>query len=360
MRLTLLSVLLFARAATLGAQGERLFYYVDREDAYRSLIAHIGQITVLGPQSYTVDSLGTFFGGVDARVLKLANEHHVKVMPLFVNEGFNQPALHRLLGDEAAQRRSIDAMVAACRRHGYWGIQFDVENINELDRDRFTKWFTDAAAALHAAGFTISIAVVHRTDEAAGPTAYHRFLQESWRAFFSVFTLGMFVDLRLSEAGKAALYSTMFLVGLSMFYHSAIRVQLPWLDRLLVTPQVHRLHHAIKPEHHNRNFADVLPIFDIVFGTYQKPGREEFPSTGRSGFPGASLPAGSATRSAPRDWSLAAASEGRRRECSDCRFSAMNLINPTRRMKLIETLYLHACERPSREGDCQFQCLVSR
>jgi len=223
-------------------------------------------------------------------------------------------------------------------------------------------WFYWSHRIEHKVHFLWEFHKIHHRDEQINTTTWARdhFLQESWRAFFSVFTLGMFVDLRLSEAGKAALYSTMFLVGLSMFYHSAIRVQLPWLDRLLVTPQVHRLHHAIKPEHHNRNFADVLPIFDIVFGTYQKPGREEFPSTGRSGFPGASLPAGSATRSAPRDWSLAAASEGRRRECSDCRFSAMNLINPTRRMKLIETLYLHACEHPSREGDCQFQCLVSR
>ena len=103
-----------------------------------------------------------------------------------MNEGFNQPALRRLLGDTAAQRRSIEAMVAACRRNGYWGIQFDVENLNELDRDRFTKWYSDAAAALHAAAFAISIAVVHRTDEAAGPTAYHRFLQESWRGGYDL------------------------------------------------------------------------------------------------------------------------------------------------------------------------------
>src|SRR5437870_11869331 len=100
--------LLFVGAARLGAQAERLFYYVDREDAYRSLVAHIDQITVLGPQSYTIDSLGTLFGGVDSRVLRLAKDHQVKVMPLFVNEGFNQPALRRLLADTAAQRRSID------------------------------------------------------------------------------------------------------------------------------------------------------------------------------------------------------------------------------------------------------------
>jgi hypothetical protein len=70
---------------------------------------------------------------------------------------------------------------------------------------------------------------IHHSDEQMNNTTWARdhFLPESWRAFFSVSTLGMFVDLRLSEAGRAALYSTMFLVGLSMFYHSAIRVHLP-------------------------------------------------------------------------------------------------------------------------------------
>jgi sterol desaturase/sphingolipid hydroxylase (fatty acid hydroxylase superfamily) len=123
---------------------------------------------------------------------------------------------------------------------------------------------------------------IHHSDELMNTTTWARdhFLQEGWRAFFSVFTLGLFIDLRLAEAGKAALYSTMFLVGLSMLYHSAIRIQLPWLDYFLVTPQVHRIHHSIRPEHHNKNFADALPIFDIVFGTFERPVREEFPATG--------------------------------------------------------------------------------
>jgi sterol desaturase/sphingolipid hydroxylase (fatty acid hydroxylase superfamily) len=67
---------------------------------------------------------------------------------------------------------------------------------------------------------------------------------------------------------------------MSLFYHSAIRVRLPWLDRILVTPQVHRIHHSIDPQHYNKNFADALPIFDIVFGTYYRPDKEEFPATG--------------------------------------------------------------------------------
>jgi sterol desaturase/sphingolipid hydroxylase (fatty acid hydroxylase superfamily) len=123
---------------------------------------------------------------------------------------------------------------------------------------------------------------IHHSDERMNTSTWARdhFLQESWRAFFSVFTLGIIIDLHPTEAGKTALYSTMFLVGLSMFYHSAVRVQVPWLDRILVTPQVHRIHHSVSAEHHNRNFADVLPIFDIVFGTYHRPVSEGFPETG--------------------------------------------------------------------------------
>jgi sterol desaturase/sphingolipid hydroxylase (fatty acid hydroxylase superfamily) len=133
--------------------------------------------------------------------------------------------------------------------------------------------------------------------------ARDHFLQEGWRSFFSVFTLGLIVDLSLKEAGEAAFYSTVFLIGLSMFYHSAIRVQLPWLDRILVTPQVHRIHHSVDAEYHNRNFADALPIFDIVFGTYYRPAREEFLATGL----GPNLPAPGSLLSAQFGPVLAAA-----------------------------------------------------
>jgi len=173
---------------------ERLFYYVDKEDSYQSLVRNIDQITVLGPQVYTVDSLGIVFGELDTRVLALAKAHRVKVMPLVVNEGFNQPALRRLLADTAARARATRSMVELCRRHGYWGIQFDIENVNLEDRDLLTAWYRETANALHRAGFTISIAVVHRTEDTAGETAYHRFLQESWRAGYDLAALAQAGD----------------------------------------------------------------------------------------------------------------------------------------------------------------------
>jgi len=173
---------------------ERLFYYVDREDSYQSLVRNIDQITVLGPQVYTVDSLGVVFGELDSRVLTLAKAHRVKVMPLVVNEAFNQPALRNLLSDTAARARATRSFVQLCQQNGYWGIQFDIENVNIQDRDLLTSWYRETANALHRGGFKLSIAVVHRTEDNAGPTAYHRFLQDSWRAGYDLAALGQVGD----------------------------------------------------------------------------------------------------------------------------------------------------------------------
>lgn len=172
--------------ASSAARPERLFYYVDREESYNSLLRHVDRIDVLAPQVYTADSLGVIFGSLDPRVLDLAKRHGLRVMPLFVNEGFRQPGLHRLLGDSAARARAIESLVQLCRENGYWGMQFDVENLNVADGERFTAWYRDAAAALHRAGYHVSIAIVHRTSDLAGPTGYHRFLLDSWRGGFDL------------------------------------------------------------------------------------------------------------------------------------------------------------------------------
>jgi len=180
---------------TVTAQsGERLFYYVDRETSYNSLVRHVREIDILGPQVYTVDSLGIVWGTIDQRVLALARANNVKVMPLVVNEGFHQPSLRKLLADSAARHRATQSLLALCRTHQLWGVQFDIENINIQDRDRFTQWYREAAEALHREGFRISVAVVHRLEDDAGPTGYHRFLQDSWRAGFDLAELGRIGD----------------------------------------------------------------------------------------------------------------------------------------------------------------------
>jgi spore germination protein YaaH len=84
-------------------------------------------------------------------------------------------------------------MVDLGRRHGYWGWQFDFENIHVSDTDRFTAFYREAADALHAAGMTLSIAVVP-TDGVPGHLPFHRYMLANWRGNFDVAALAEIGD----------------------------------------------------------------------------------------------------------------------------------------------------------------------
>jgi spore germination protein YaaH len=167
-------------------QIERLWYYVDRPDAWESVQRNITKISVLAPSSYGVDEQGVVWGEVDAKVLELARRNNVQVMPLLVNTGFEQEPLHRFLTNPEARRRAIAAMVDLSKRYNYWGFQIDFENVDIDDSAALSTFYREAAQALHGAGKIISIAVVHRPDEQAGPTRYHKWLFENWRAGYDL------------------------------------------------------------------------------------------------------------------------------------------------------------------------------
>jgi sterol desaturase/sphingolipid hydroxylase (fatty acid hydroxylase superfamily) len=62
--------------------------------------------------------------------------------------------------------------------------------------------------------------------------------------------------------------------------HANLRVQLGPLTPLVSCPQWHRIHHSALKEHRDRNFATFFPVIDLIFGTYYRPKRDEFPPTG--------------------------------------------------------------------------------
>jgi len=170
----------------LRAQPERLFYYTDDERSYESLVENIGSVDILAPGAYSVDADGIVWGEIDPRVLELAAQNDVPVMPLIVNPGFDQELLSALLSNPVARARAIATMVDECRTFSYAGIQFDFENVSINDRDAFSSFFKETADALHADGRKISIAVVHRPQESPGPTKYFKWLHRNWRAGYDL------------------------------------------------------------------------------------------------------------------------------------------------------------------------------
>ncbi|MDE2446225.1 MAG: sterol desaturase family protein [Alphaproteobacteria bacterium] len=76
----------------------------------------------------------------------------------------------------------------------------------------------------------------------------------------------------LGPPAIAVLVFEVVLNGMAMFNHSNVRLPLG-LDRMLrwivVTPDMHRVHHSIIPAETNSNFGFNLPWWDMLLGTYQ-------------------------------------------------------------------------------------------
>ena len=53
------------------------------------------------------------------------------------------------------------------------------------------------------------------------------------------------------------------------WYHTQLIGNLGWLERIIVTPEQHGIHHAMNPEYIDKNFGQWFSIWDQMFGTYQ-------------------------------------------------------------------------------------------
>ena len=54
-----------------------------------------------------------------------------------------------------------------------------------------------------------------------------------------------------------------------LFIHSNVNIKLGWLKYLIGSPHLHHWHHA--EEHPHCNFANLMPLMDVLFGTYYEP-----------------------------------------------------------------------------------------
>ena len=152
-----------------------VMYLVNRPVAIASFQQNWKSVSIIAPQSFTMDAQGFISGEVPAAVLGIAREHKVAVMPLVTNQGFNQPLMHTLLDSPESRARAIRYLLYFALRDGYIGFQFDYENIKYFYRDKFTLFFHEAAVEFHKHHLLLSAAVVGKySDErkAESPGGY--------------------------------------------------------------------------------------------------------------------------------------------------------------------------------------------
>jgi len=121
---------------------------------------------------------------------------------------------------------------------------------------------------------------IHHSDVSLNVTTgnRHHWLEEPIRVFALWLPIGILFQQK--PVTIAWLWSMFLLWG--YFIHMNLRLPLGPLTPILCGPQLHRVHHSNLPEHRDKNFAAFFPIFDVIFGTYYKPERETYPTTGLS------------------------------------------------------------------------------
>jgi hypothetical protein len=53
------------------------------------------------------------------------------------------------------------------------------------------------------------------------------------------------------------------------WYHTRHIGKMDFLEKIIVTPSIHRVHHAINPEYLDKNYGQIFIIWDKLFKTYQ-------------------------------------------------------------------------------------------
>ncbi|HEV2687230.1 MAG TPA: glycosyl hydrolase family 18 protein [Bryobacteraceae bacterium] len=191
-RFLLFSVIM---TSALTARPKALFYLTDSPASVRSFLAHASKVDILVPTWYSVDAAGLVSGGPNPLVMETAKAHHVPVMPIIVNPGFNQDNFHKLLGNPDGKRHMIDALVSECKKHGYLGFQYDFENILWTDGGALTQLVSETAVRLHREGLQLSIATVPNAPGFPGKGAFARWIFANWRGAYDLKALAESVDL---------------------------------------------------------------------------------------------------------------------------------------------------------------------
>ena len=133
----------------------------------------------------------------------------------------------------------------------------------------------------HRVGFLWEFHKVHHSAPfLAVTTAYRRHVVDIYtNIFFAGFAIGL-TDAVFSQLFYSrptySLAADLRVVSLIITLSSSLDHSHIWwswgkLERVLVSPAVHILHHSKDPKHFGKNLGETLSIFDHVFGTFAKP-----------------------------------------------------------------------------------------
>lgn len=95
-------------------------------------------------------------------------------------------------------------------------------------------------------------------------------LRQSVSDFLKLFTFLLLPAALLGVPEKVIAITLPIQFFLQFWYHTRYINKLGFLEKILVTPSHHRVHHAINPEYMDKNHSQIFIIWDKLFGTFQE------------------------------------------------------------------------------------------
>jgi len=100
-------------------------------------------------------------------------------------------------------------------------------------------------------------------------------LRQSISSFVSIFAVFLLPAALLGVPENVIAVVAPLHLFAQFWYHTIHIKKMGWLEKIIVTPSHHRVHHAINPEYLDKNFSQIFIFWDKLFGTFQ----EEKPNT---------------------------------------------------------------------------------
>ncbi len=118
----------------------------------------------------------------------------------------------------------------------------------------------------HAINFFWNKHAIHHSSEEFNLACA---LRQSISSFVSLFTVFLLPAALLGVDSKVIAVIAPLHLFAQFWYHTVYIGKMGILEKIIVTPSHHRVHHAINPEYLDKNHGQIFIIWDKLFGTFQ-------------------------------------------------------------------------------------------
>lgn len=119
----------------------------------------------------------------------------------------------------------------------------------------------------HEYNFFWNAHIVHHSSEEYNLACA---LRQSVSVFFRIFTIFLLPAALLGVPEQVIAVVAPLHLFAQFWYHTQHINRMGFLEKIIVTPSHHRVHHAINPEYIDKNYAQIFIFWDKLFGTFQQ------------------------------------------------------------------------------------------